>query len=341
MRTRLSPLIEADTRFWEDWDRLNTDYGDRHPLLQARMVKLLIEHFPTDLEALSITENDTPVVLLLAKKPARGLQLARVGYLPAQSQIALVQMHPDYINFGEQLFRALPLTSQRFDLLFVDSRHQPQIAQVEGAERSIKTQDMAISLHGDFANYWNTRPRTLKKNLSRYKNRVKRELDGFRFEAVSDPAAVRNAVDRYGLLESEGWKGTSGTALHPNNKQGQFYRALLHEYAATDEAIVFELYHQDRLVASRLTIHNSKMLVILKTTFSEDYKRYAAGRILLYKVIKYLFVEKNMEQIAFYTNATPEQLEWATESWPTYNISFYRYPSLAGVSGLLRHLRRR
>lgn len=343
MTVRLSPLAEVSSRFWEDWDTLNTDYGNRHPLLQARMVRLLTEHFPSGLDVLSIMQDGSPAALMLVKKPAKKLtkapRLIRAGYLPAQSQIALAQVHPDCVNLSQKLFQALPLTSQRFDLLFVDSLHQSRLAEAEGAERSTRALDMAISLNGDFEDYWNTRPKTLKKNISRYKNRVKREIGDLRFEVVRDPETVLTAVDRYGILESEGWKGANGTALHPDNKQGRFYRALLHEYATTDEAIVFELYHQDRLVASRLTVHNARMLVILKTTFSEDYKRHAVGRLLLYKVIEHLFAEGNMEQIAFYTNATPEQLEWATESRPTYNISFYRYPCLARASRFLRHPR--
>lgn len=339
MKIHLSPLPEVGICFWDAWDRLNTDCGNRHPLLQARLVKLLIEHFPADLEALSITENGSPAVLMLIKKPARDLELVRVGYLPAQSQIALVQTHSACSNLSQRLFQALPLSSQRFDLSFVDSHYQMELTQAKGVKRSTKALDMAIALNGDFKSYWNTRPRPLKKNIARYKNRARRELGDFRFEVIRAPEAIRNAVDRYGTLESEGWKGASGTALHPHNQQGQFYRALLHEYAATNEAIVFELYHQDRLVASRLTIHNSKMLVILKTTFDENYKRYAAGRILLYRVIEHLFAEKELEQIAFYTNATPEQLEWATASRPVYNISFYRYPFLASASELLRRFR--
>lgn len=341
MTVKLMPLSQASERFWVDWDTLNNDGHDRHPLLQARMVKLLTEYFPCHVDALTIMQNASPAALMLIKNSASCLSLRRTGYLPAQSQIALAQVHPGCHGLSPQLFRTLPLTTQRLDLLFVDSLHQSTLAEMHGAERSTRGLDMAISLDGEFKSYWDSRPRALRKNISRYANRVAREIGNFRFEVITAPEIVVNAVDRYGILESKGWKGDSGTALHPNNQQGKFYRALLHQYAITNEAIVFELYHHDCLVASRLTIHNSKMLVILKSTFNENYKRYAAGRLMLYKVIKHLFAEKRMDHIAFYTNATPEQLEWATESRPIYNISFHRHPCVGQIAKLLRRFRNR
>lgn len=340
MTARLMSLTTVPAHFWDDWSTLNTDCHDAHPLLQTRMVRLLIEHFPADLEVLSIVQDGAPAALLLVKNSAKRSSLSRVGYLPAQSQIALAQLHPDCLNLRQKLLQVLPRTTQRFDLLYVDSVHQARIAAADGAERSTRALDMTINLDGDFESYWETRPKTLRKNISRYRNRVKREIGSFRFNVIREPQIILSAVDRYGFLESKGWKGASGTAVHPNNRQGRFYRALLHEYATTDEAMVFELYHQDRLVASRLTIHNGKMLVILKTTFDEDYKCYAAGRMLLYEVIKHLFAEKKLEHIAFYTSATSEQLQWATDSRPIYNISFYRHPALARVNSLLRNIKR-
>lgn len=341
MTASLRPLSDVSTRFWQDWDTLNSHCCNHHPLLQARMARLLIEYFPARLEAITVMQDGAPAAVMLIKHTDRRWRLVKTGYLPAQSQIALAHIHPGCHDLRRKLFRALPPTTQRLDLLFVDSLYQSTLTEAEGAERSVRGKDMTISLDGEFKAYWDNRPKTLKKNISRYTNRVKREIGSFRLEVITAPAMILSAVDRYGVLESAGWKGASGTALHPANQQGRFYRALLHQYAQTNEAIVFELYHDNRLVASRLTIHNSKMLVILKTTFNEDYRRYAVGRLLLYRVIEHLFMEGTIEQIAFYTNATPEQLEWATESRPIYNVSFYRHPCSAKVRQLLTSLRNR
>lgn len=340
MTARLLPLASQPDDFWKSWDSLNAEHNLCHPLLQARMVKLLVQHFPSEIQVLTVTQHDHPAALILVNKPAKGRPLTRRGYLPAQSQIALAQLASDCVDLRRELFRALPPTIQRFDLLFVDSLYQARIIQEPGIELTPKGLDMSVSLEGSFQDYWHNRPKRLKKNVSRYLHRVESELGLLRFEVITAPSSIEAAVDRYGILESEGWKGANGTALHPDNRQGKFYRALLHEYASTGEAMVFEFYHEDRLIASRLTIHNNKMLVFLKTTFKEDYKRYAIGRLLLYRVIEHLFSEGSIAHIAFYTNATPEQLEWATESRPTYDVSLYRYPGIVRLQQWASRIRR-
>jgi len=41
---------------------------------------------------------------------------------------------------------------------------------------------------------------------------------------------------RYGILESAGWKGKSGTSIHPENIQGAFYDEVLQSFAPNRQA---------------------------------------------------------------------------------------------------------
>lgn len=341
MTATFYPLTKCADQFWEDWEQFNATHTHHHPLLQRRMIRLFIKCFPAHIDVLSLTQEGSPTALLLLRKASATLPLVRKGYLPAQSQIALAQVRPDVANLKDKLFEALPLLTQRLDLQFVDTAYQTPLAQAEGVERTIQAVDMEIGLDGDFQSYWQQRPKSLRKNITRYNHRITRDLGHLDLRITRDPTTIPSAVDRYGILESGGWKGVRGTAIHPDNQQGLFYRALLHEYATTDEAAVFELYHEDRLVASRLTVRNATTLVILKTAFDEDYKPYATGRILLYRMLEHLFSEKELGSVAFYTNATSEQLQWATESRPAYNVSFYRHPALARARGWVHRVRNR
>ncbi len=144
-----------------------------------------------------------------------------------------------------------------------------------------------------------------------------------RFVYTSSAEAIRKATQRYGMLESSGWKGYEGTALHPSNLQGEFYQELMTSLAEKDEALVVEMYLQDNLVASRLCCMSEKTLIILKTTYDEAMKKYAFGRLLLHELISHCFTYKNLEYIDFYTNATDDQMDWCTDSRSMYNASYY------------------
>ncbi|MGB1139924.1 MAG: GNAT family N-acetyltransferase, partial [Halioglobus sp.] len=101
-------------------------------------------------------------------------------------------------------------------------------------------------------------------------------------------------------------------------------RDIMEAYAAHDEAWVFELYLGDSLAASRLCIANSEQLIILKTTYDEQFSDYAAGRILLYETVRYVFERQISSRVDFYTNATRDQLEWSTSSRTMHNLSMFR-----------------
>ena len=64
------------------------------------------------------------------------------------------------------------------------------------------------------------------------------------------------AVDRYGALESRGWKGAQGTAVRHDNEQGRFYDAVMSNFARDGCAHVYELYLGEQLAASRLLVSN-------------------------------------------------------------------------------------
>ena len=76
-------------------------------------------------------------------------------------------------------------------------------------------------------------------------------------------------------------------------------------------------------------------MVILKTTYDEEFSNYATGRILLYRTAQHVFENRISSRIDFYTNATRDQLEWATGSREMYNLSIYK-PAARLLDGSLR-----
>jgi GNAT acetyltransferase-like protein len=327
MNWRRFTLTDCPVDFWEQWDLLNNRYCNSHPMLQSRFVRPLIQAFPADIDVLAGIHEDRFTALILLEKS--GVLIKR-AYLPSQAQLALLLV-PDDLRPHNQFKRAiLPSMACRIDILSIDPRYHTGLTPLNGEDSKPKGMDMVVDVTGSFEEYWSLRPKNLRKNISRYRHRIRKQLGGCELRVVTLQQEIGLAVDRYGLLESRGWKGRSGTALHPENTQGVFYRGLLENFSASGDATIFELWADGQLVASRLCIANNRLLIILKTTYEESLKEYAFGKILLFETIKHLFETQQGKTIDFYTNASKEQLDWSTGSRPIYDNSLYR-----GIGGAL------
>jgi hypothetical protein len=139
---------------------------------------------------------------------------------------------------------------------------------------------------------------------------------------------MASAVERYGTLESAGWKANEGTAIHGNNSQGVFYRTLLVNSALREEAVIYELLFGDRVVAINLCLKSKKTLVVLKTTYDESIKSYSPAFLLRQMELERLFQEKHVMRLEYYGRI----MDWHTKFTETkrtlYHLTTYRSPLL-------------
>ncbi|MCW8866504.1 MAG: GNAT family N-acetyltransferase [Colwellia sp.] len=246
------------------------------------------------------------------------------NYLPSQSQIAPILISPTVEFNLNGLMQALGSPTIKLDWFSLDSQeHNTLIKNVRNLQNY--AQNIKLSISDDFATYWSNRPKRLRKDISRSINRLKKDGLAVTHKMITTPKLVSEAVDRYGMLESKGWKGINGTAIHPANTQGQFYKFLMELFAQKQHSLVYESYLADELVASRLCIFNEETLIILKTTFDESYSHYSLGNLNRYKLIEEIFEIELCKCIDFYTNASKEQLYWSTEQRPIFNGTCYRF----------------
>jgi hypothetical protein len=199
---------------------------------------------------------------------------------------------------------------------------------------------ISVECEAGFDAYWNGRSRDLRLNIDRYFRRAEREGLSPRFSKVQSPEEIGAAVGRYGLLETAGWKGREGTALNPNNRQGQFYGSLLSEYAAANTGSVYELHLGERLAASRIAISGPSMHVMLKTTYDEELRRHAPGRMLLYLTLKDMLSTSAPRRVEFYTRADRDLMLWCTHQRPIRGATVYRNRLVARAVAIRRGLRR-
>ncbi len=335
---QVQPFNIADQQFFTDWTNLSNSYHANNQLLGTEFLTSLLAYFGhSPLYAVRAFDQGQIQCLMLLRQRNK---LIWELYKPSQAQMGLLLINPAFSPDLAALIRVLPTAAARLDFLSLDpAEHASLLNTLQGTQLIFYATDMQISLEGSFDSYWRLRSKNLRKNISRYENRLQRDNIALTFHQISCPEQILAAVDRYGMIESKGWKGKLGTALHPSNKQGQFYRDFLHQLAKQDNAIVYEYYVQDRLVASRLCCIKHDMLIILKTTFDEDYKSFALGRLLLKQILDTLFESKRVKVIDFYTNASPEQLEWATDTRSIYNGSVYAKGLLGNILIVLTHIK--
>jgi hypothetical protein len=331
-----APVGLADLR--GDWDRLNRCYHRANPLLDSRFVASLLIHFGTGVELLASyrCSSEITAMLILGRSGPAHWSL----FLPSQAPIAPLVCSDPHLLF--ELLPALPGWTAWLDVLAQDESFSCLPADVL-ADCRIASADhgltISIDLATTFASYWEQRNRSIRQNIGRYFRRASSAQPALRFSACNAPEEMRDAVARYGRLESAGWKGDLGTAVHPNNVQGQFYSQVMQEFAQSGSAQVYEYYQGDRLLASRLCIRSDESLVFLKTTYDEASSALAPGRLLLYLVLEREFALNRCKWVEFYTKATAEQLAWSTHRRYIRHVTLFRNRWVRVTYGVARSLR--
>lgn len=319
------------------WDALKQRLFSAHPMLGSRFVNGLLKHFGDGSERLCVlTAHGEPQAMGIFKPRSPGIW---VTFLPAQAQVG-----PVLVKTADELRDLIPCFPgfvARLDQLCVDTL---LVALPDRDNTTTHTKNhaltMAISLDGGVENYWLSRSKNLVKNIRRYERRLAEDNVVRKFLCIDEPSAIGIAVARYAALESQGWKAQIGTALSTENGQMQFYTELMERFAQSREAMVFELWLDAKLVASRLVISAGDVLIILKTTYDEAYSKYAPGRLLLHDVIQSLFRSHPGKTVEFYTDANADQLAWATDQRWIKHVSLYRNAFSTAVFQRLRQLHR-
>lgn len=338
MSWRSQPIIAGLGAYRADWDALNQRYYQGHPFADSRFIDGLLRYWATGDERLCIYEVDGRVEGLLILVPAK------IGvwrqFSPSQLQAAPVLL--PHTNLLNDVFACLPGFAWSIELMSQDPLYAPVELFDEGPRVRFMPYALTINveLAGDFQTYWKNRSTNLIKNIRRYDRRALDQFHDLNFIRVGRIDEIASAVGRYGALESAGWKGETGTALHPENDQGRFYASVLSHFAETGQAEVLEFWLGNKLAASRLLVYGSEIAIILKTTYDEHLSPVAPGRLLLNRLLQVFFAEQKYASVEFYTNATQDQLAWATGQRSMSHVMWFRRPILANLYDTVQNLKR-
>jgi CelD/BcsL family acetyltransferase involved in cellulose biosynthesis len=315
------PARESFARFAADWDRLNADLHGNHPYYDSRFVGPLLKYFGDSRELLCLYRAEGIIQSALILQPRGGGRW--VAFRPAQAQITPVLLGDS--NLLNVLFVALPGFAWSIELYAVDPRFAPKFSNARGTMVvSEHYTTILVSQESGFNVYWEQRPKKLRSNIRRYKNRLEQEGVLAELTLIKSLRAMPDSVRRFGELESKGWKAAKGTAISIDNVQGRFYAEVLTNFAANGEAKIYELTIDGQLAASRMLIGNERMLVSLKISYDEVLARFSPGWLLLERMLRRQLTEHPSLAVEFYTNASREQSEWATARQVIQDIHVFR-----------------
>lgn len=309
--------------FATEWDALRRRLFRANSMLDSRYIDALLANFGQGQEALAVwrrTGQIEGMCVLIRKSP-----LIWASFLPPQAQVG-----PTLLKDATALpllLRSLPGPVMELDLLCNDTESG---AWTQTAFADIQTIDHCLTMHinltGSFEDYWGSRSKKLVQNRNRYRRRAEAEHVQQELVTLTGAADMPAAVARYAALEQAGWKGQLGTAIGSSPQQSSFYEKLMTQLASQGQAIVWELWFNNELVASRLAVREDDTVTMLKTTYREYAAAFSPGLELLRCAIEQCFAIAPGGRIEFYTDATEDQLRWASGSRWIRHVAFYRFP---------------
>jgi CelD/BcsL family acetyltransferase involved in cellulose biosynthesis len=305
------------------------------PLLSADFVLPLLQEFGTGKEILALCETaDGPLALALLAPLGRGMWET---FQPSQCPLGawLQRAEAPIQPLVASLMAALP----GFALAIGITQQDPDLLPRPAGGDCIATLDYIrtarITLEGSFAKYWEARGKNLKQNMKKQRNRLEKEGIKASLDVLTAPGDIAQAIADYGQLESAGWKAEGGTAIHPDNAQGRFYRAMLENFCRQGRGRVYRYRFNDKVVAVDLCVEGNASLIILKTTHDESLKVYSPAFLMRQEAFGRLFEEQRIRRIEFYGKLMEWHTKWTDEVRTMYHVNCFRWPWLPKLRRML------
>jgi CelD/BcsL family acetyltransferase involved in cellulose biosynthesis len=191
-----------------------------------------------------------------------------------------------------------------------------------------------VKVDGLFDQYWNARGKNLRQNMRKQRNKLSEDGIDPQLEILSAPSDVAEAIRDYGRLESAGWKASGGTAVHPDNAQGRFYRAVLEAFCAEGRGRIYRYRFGDKVVAVDLCVESNETLVVLKTTYDENFKALSPALLMRQDAFREIFDSGRIKRIEFYGKLMEWHTRWTDEARTLYHLNYYRWGWLQRVRRL-------
>ena len=335
MSWKIYPISEFKNH-QDCWQQLNQE-GTGSPLLELAFISPMLHAFSSDKEILVCYESDNTLLAMAVLSPDnRGRWTT---FQPSQAPLGawIHSAGADWSMLLSTLIKKLP----GFTLLLAVTQQDPDLVPRPEDNGSLTTLDSfqtaRVLLQGDFDSYWKARSKNLRRNMKKQINKLKNDTVITRLQVSTTPEEVAQGIKDYGKIESAGWKGKHGTAVHPENIQGKFYQNMLEKFCRQGAGRIYRYWYNDNIAAMELCIEGSDSLIFLKTTYDASFgKGTSPATLMRQDVVKQLFNNKKIKRIEFYGRAREWQTQLSDEVRTMYHINKYRWPALALLHEIIR-----
>ena len=327
--------LAADASLAADWDRLNASRRDL-PFLSSEAVAAALDAFGDGGEQLLVGSAGGTVAAMFVL--VRQGQLRWRTFQPAQLPLGAWVAEPgsSLDALTESLVRGPLGLCVALSVTQIDPLMAPRAADTAEHEHTDYIETAWIDVAGSFDAYWNTRSKNLRQNLRKQRNKLAATDVRTSMRMLRDKDDMAGALERYGALESLGWKADGGTAIRADNAQGRFYRRLLESAASRGEAVVCEYLFDDRVVASNLNLVRHGHWAVLKTTYDESVKPYSPASLLREDELQLWFGDGSTRRIEYFGRLMEWHSKLTDDKRTLYHLTTYRWPVVRTIVGLRR-----
>jgi Acetyltransferase (GNAT) domain len=319
--------LQKDDQLARDWDHLNSERGNL-PFLSSDAMASALSLLGLGNERLLVgTQAGTCAAMFLMAPAGRfQWQCFQPSQVPLGAWVALADL--DLADLGHNLMRSKLGLCLGMSITQVDPRIAQRLDDRPDSKNSDYIDTGWIDIQGSFEEYWAARGKNLRQNMR--KQRVKLQADGVKLcmEVLRDPADMAPAIARYGSLESSGWKAKEGTAVHPDNAQGRYYRELLEHASRRGEAVVYQYLFDDRVVAMNLCLQRDGTLIVLKTTYDESIQGLSPAFLLREAELQELHHKGEIKHLEYFGRFMDWHSKWTDQKRTLYHLTLYRWPFL-------------
>lgn len=315
----------AQTHIAADWDRLNAQRGHL-PFLDAGAMSNALAVFGQGQEQLLIASDDSRscAMFVLAPHGALRWQTFQPSQVPLGAWVAEATLPLELLV--DSLIRG-PLG---LCLVLSVTQVDPRFAERAQDTATLRLADYIdtgwLPINGKFEEYWAARGKNLRQNMRKQRNKLQADGVATHMRALRDQADMAPALERYGALESAGWKSGEGTAIHSGNAQGHYYRRLFEEAAARGEAVIYEYLFDQRTVAMNLCLLRDGQLIVLKTAYDETIKSLSPAFLLREEELQTFYGNNEVRRIEYYGKLMDWHTKLTNEKRTLYHLTRYRWP---------------
>ena len=303
--------------------------GYDHPYLNSLFVVPLLKIFPH--EKLYIAEYEHKGIIICAYVVSINSFFSAASYVDGVSQISLSYIHASIDasqlrNITQSLFDALPGYVGMYHIELVD----PDLVAKEIfsshplVDVEVCAKNTSLPAGIDFEEYWQERSKSVRKQTGRCIRSLEREGVKVTYSVIDNVDELDKAFEEYCRIEGLGWKGKQGTALTLTNEQGIFYKTVVEGFMKQGHAKIHQLSFDEKVVASMISVDSESMMIVVKTTYDENYAKNSPGRLLDYYMLQQELEPSRVKHMENYTNASEQDQKWFPRVREMYNVTIYR-----------------